>query len=52
MFFNKKGKLNEVNDSNNRNNGVNVDKSNNSLLFFHPLAWTTLCADNNQKCTV
>lgn len=52
MFYNKKGKLNELNDSNNRSNGVDLDKSNNSLLFFHPLAWTSLCSDDNQNCNL
>jgi len=37
--------------SNNKNEvGINKEEQEQSLLMFHPLAYTSYCASNDNKC--
>ena len=52
MFYNKKSKVSNFNNSNKNNSCVDVGNSNKSLLFFNPLGWASLCSNDNQNCTI
>ena len=47
MFFNKNKKKNF---SNKKEVEINKNEKEQSLLLFHPLAYTSYCASNDNKC--